>query len=92
MEVITFIIQGIGKAFDVMSDYVILPGLSVLGLSLILLLFHTLFDIFWFGMKSYMSDRDIAHRASVAEEARIKTRNDVYSKQARERRERNHRK
>lgn len=92
MEVITFIVTGIGKAFDVMSDYVFLPGLSILSFSLILLLFHTLFDIFWFGQKSYMSDKDIAHRAAVAEEARIKTRNDVYSKQARERRERSHRK
>lgn len=92
MEVIKFIIQGMGKAFGVMSDYVIIPGLSLLGFSLILLLFHVLFDIFWFGAKSYMSDKDIAHRASVSEEARIKTRNEVYSKQARERRERNYRK
>lgn len=85
MEVFTFIIKGIGKAFGVMHDYVFLPGLSILSFSVILLLLHTLFDIFWFGQKSYMSDKDIAHRASVAEEARIKARNDVYKKQMNER-------
>lgn len=85
MEVITFIVTGFGKAFDIMSDFVFLPGLSILSFLLILLLFHTLFDIFWFGQKSYMSDKDIAHRASVDKEASIKTRNEVYKNQARER-------
>lgn len=38
MEVFTFIIEGIGKAFGVMNDYVFLPSLSILSFSVILLL------------------------------------------------------
>lgn len=85
MEAINFVVAQIGKAFGIMSQYEVMPGISLLTFSIILLLIHTLFDIFWFGQKSYMSDKDIAHRASVAEEARIKTRNAVYKKQMTER-------
>ena len=73
MEAINFVVAQIGKAFGVMSQYEVMPGISLLTFSVILLVIHTLFDIFWFGTKSY-------ERASLAEEARLKTRDEHYSK------------
>lgn len=69
MEVLNFIISNIGDAFEVMSDFEVLPGISLLLFCIILLVLHTLFDIFWFGVKSFTRS-DTAYIASKTRETR----------------------
>ena len=54
MEVFTFIFSNISVAFSEMSDFEILPGLSLLTFCIIFFVLDILFDIFWIGAKSYM--------------------------------------
>lgn len=53
MDAYNFVVENIGKAFSTMSEFEVLPGVSVLVFSVLLLILHTLFDILWFGAKSY---------------------------------------
>lgn len=69
METINFIISNISDAFTIMSEFEVLPGLSLLTFCIILLVLHTLFDIFWFGAKSFMSS-DTHYIAKETREAR----------------------
>lgn len=73
MEIINFIISNISDAFTIMSEFYVLPGLSLLTFCIILLILNTLFDIFWFGAKSFMSS-DIHYEAN-------RTRNSRYNKE-----------
>lgn len=68
MQVINFIILNIGKAFVLMSDFEVLPGISLLKFSVFLLVQHTLFDIFWFGAKSFARFETSAQFASMRKE------------------------
>lgn len=69
METINFIISNISDAFTIMSEFEVLPGLSLLTFCIILLVLHTLFDIFWFGTKSFMSS-DTHYLANHTRESR----------------------
>lgn len=68
MQTINFIILNIGKAFVLMSDFEVLPGISLLQFSVFLLVQHTLFDIFWFGAKSYARGETAAQFAVMRKE------------------------
>lgn len=73
MEVIHYIIDNVHEAFNIMSEFEVLPGVSLLIFCIILLVLHTLFDILWFGTKSFMSS-DIHYEAN-------RTRNSRYNKE-----------
>ena len=53
MDVINFIISNVGEAFTVMNQFEVLPGVSLTTFLLILLILNVLFDVFWFGAKSF---------------------------------------
>lgn len=55
MDYIDIIISNVGKAFEVMINFEVLPGVSLLVFCIVLFVLHILFDIFWFGAKSFMS-------------------------------------
>lgn len=69
MNAVNFIISNIGEAFSLMSDFEVLPGISLLAFCIAILVIHTLFDIFWFGAKSFMKS-DTAYIASKTRESR----------------------
>lgn len=69
MNAVNFIISNIGEAFSLMSDFEVLPGISLLAFCIAILVIHTLFDIFWFGAKSFMKS-DTAYIATKTRESR----------------------
>lgn len=66
---LNFIASNIGKAFSVMAEFEVIPGMSLLAFLIILLVLHTIFDIFWFGAKSFERS-DISYLANRTREAR----------------------
>ena len=69
MSSLEFIISNVGEAFSIMSDFEVLPGVSLLTFCIVLLVLHTLFDILWFGAKSFMSS-DTHYMANQTRESR----------------------
>lgn len=51
-NVFVYIVQQIVNAFLQMASFQVLPGVSVLFLSIFLLTVHTIFDLFWFSLGS----------------------------------------
>lgn len=69
MSSLEFIISNVGEAFSIMSDFEVLPGVSLLTFCIVLFVLHTLFDILWFGAKSFMSS-DAHYMANQTRETR----------------------
>ena len=46
MDHVTFFLNQIGKSYDQMANFQIMPGVSLLGFCLTLLLLHTLITVF----------------------------------------------
>lgn len=75
MEHVTFILNQIGKSYDQMSNFQIMPGVSLLGFCLAILLLHTLITVFLVnfnsGAKAAKAERqlkkDIRHNKQVNE-------------------------
>lgn len=63
MEHVNFILNQIGKSYDQMANFQIMPGISLLGFCLALLLLHTLITVFLVnfdsGARAAKADRQL---------------------------------
>ena len=68
MEHVTFILNQIGKSYDQMANFTVMPGVSLLGFCLALLLLHTLITVFLVNFEANAR----ADRAERIKQKRIK--------------------
>lgn len=68
MEHVNFIMNQIGKSYDQMANFQIMPGVSLLGFCLAILLLHTLVTVFLVNFEANAR----ADRAERIKQKRIK--------------------
>lgn len=68
MEHVNFILNQIGKSYDQMANFQIMPGVSLLGFCLAILLLHTLVTVFLVNFEA----NSRADRAERIKQKRIK--------------------